>query len=67
MQLADKVLLALCYESIWLHYIDILFKITIQERCFDIHFLFLIIKLCYTMDRSILIDLSMATGENAPL
>ena len=67
MQLAEKVLLALCYESVWLHHIDILFKITIQERCLDIHLPFLIIKLCYTMDRSILIDLNMTIGENALL
>ena len=35
MQLAHKVLLAICYESVWLHHIDALFKIIVQECCFD--------------------------------
>ena len=45
MQLAHKVFLALCYESIRLHHIDALFKITVQEHCLNIHFSYLIIKM----------------------
>ena len=48
MQLSQKVLLAFCYEFVWLHHIDALFKITIQECCLHIHLPYLIIKMCHT-------------------
>ena len=39
MQLVHKLLLILYYETVKLYYIDVFFKITIQEYCLDIHFL----------------------------
>ena len=47
MQLAHKVLLALCYESVWLHNIDVFFKIIVQELCLNIHLPHLVIKMCH--------------------
>ena len=34
------------YETIWLHHIDVLIKIAIQESNLDIHFSYLIAEMC---------------------
>ena len=41
----STVLLILWYESVWLHHIDVFFKITVQEHYLDIHLLYLIIEM----------------------
>ena len=41
------MLLDFFYETIWLHHIDDLIKIAIQECNLDIHFPYLIIEICY--------------------
>ena len=46
MQLADHMLLAICYETVWLHHIEALIKITIQECNLDIHLPYLIVEMC---------------------
>ena len=40
------MLLALCYETIWLHHIGALVKILIQECSLDIHLSYFITEMC---------------------
>ena len=46
MQLANHMLLAICYETIWLHSIETLIKITIQESNLDIQLPYYIVEMC---------------------
>ena len=47
MQLAYHVFLTFGHETIWLHHINVLFKITIKEGCLDINLPYFIIIICY--------------------
>lgn len=44
MKLAYQMLLAFCYAITWLHLIDVIIKIIIQEIYLDIHLSYLIVK-----------------------
>ena len=47
MQLVYHMLLALSYETVWLHHIDVFLKISIQKYNLDIHLPNFIIEMCH--------------------
>ena len=45
MLFTHKVLLVFCYETVWLHHIDVLIKIVVHKCYFDIYLSYLIIEM----------------------